>query len=90
VLKQTPREHGDHEEVHAHYATTRSPSAASITIRSSFLQPPLTDEKGVATVLKFLATQSEFRNAKNAKAAISSTTASLSRLQREGYPRALQ
>jgi ABC-type nitrate/sulfonate/bicarbonate transport system substrate-binding protein len=50
-----------------------------------FSQPPLTDEKGVATVLKFLATQTEFPNAKNAKAADFFDNSLLLELQREGY-----
>jgi ABC-type nitrate/sulfonate/bicarbonate transport system substrate-binding protein len=50
-----------------------------------FSQPPLTEEKGVATVLKFLATQSEFPNAKNAKAADFFDNSVIVELQREGY-----
>ena len=50
-----------------------------------FSQPPLTDEKGVATVLKFLATQSEFPNAKSAKAADFFDNSVIADLQREGY-----
>ncbi|HKA33959.1 MAG TPA: ABC transporter substrate-binding protein [Candidatus Binatia bacterium] len=50
-----------------------------------FSQPPLTEEKGVATVLKFLATQSEFANAKNAKASDFFDNSVIAELQREGY-----
>jgi len=50
-----------------------------------FSQPPLTDEKGVAAVLKFLATQPEFPNAKNAKAADFFDNSVVAELQREGY-----
>ena len=50
-----------------------------------FSQPPLTEEKGVATVLKVLATQSEFPNAKNAKAADFFDNSVVVELQREGY-----
>jgi len=50
-----------------------------------FSQPPLTEEKGIATVLKFLATQSEFANAKSAKAADFFDNGVIAELQREGY-----
>jgi hypothetical protein len=50
-----------------------------------FSQPPLTEEKGVATVLKFLATQSEFASAKNAKASDFFDNSVIAELQREGY-----
>ena len=50
-----------------------------------FSQPPLTEEKGIATVLKFLSTQSEFTNAKNAKASDFFDNSVLAELQREGY-----
>lgn len=50
-----------------------------------FSQPPLTEEKGIATVLKFLATQPEFPKAKNAKSADFFDNSLLVELQREGY-----
>jgi ABC-type nitrate/sulfonate/bicarbonate transport system substrate-binding protein len=50
-----------------------------------FSQPPLTEEKGVATVLKFLATQSEFPAAKSAKPADFFDNSLIADLQREGY-----
>ena len=50
-----------------------------------FSQPPLTEEKGIATVLKFLATQSEFTNAKSAKPADFFDNSVIADLQRDGY-----
>jgi hypothetical protein len=50
-----------------------------------FSQPPLTEEKGVAVVLKFLATQSGFGNAKNAKVEEFFDNSLIQELQREGY-----
>ena len=50
-----------------------------------FSQPPLTEEKGIATVLKFLATQSEFPSAKSAKASDFFDNSVIAELQREGY-----
>jgi len=50
-----------------------------------FSQPPLTEEKGVAVVLKFLATQPGFGNAKNAKPEEFFDNSVLQELQREGY-----
>ncbi len=50
-----------------------------------FSQPPLTEEKGVGVVLKFLATQPGFANAKNAKAEEFFDNSLVLELQREGY-----
>ena len=50
-----------------------------------FSQPPLTEEKGIAVVLKFLATQPGFANAKGAKAEDFFDNSVLLELQREGY-----
>jgi ABC-type nitrate/sulfonate/bicarbonate transport system substrate-binding protein len=50
-----------------------------------FSQPPLTDQKGVAVVLKFLATQPGFANAKNAKPEDFFDNSLVQELQREGY-----
>lgn len=50
-----------------------------------FSQPPLTEEKGVAVVLKFLATQPGFANAKNAKAEEFFDNSLIQELQRDGY-----
>lgn len=50
-----------------------------------FSQPPLTEEKGIAVVLKFLATQPDFSNAKNAKPGDFFDNSVLQELQREGY-----
>lgn len=50
-----------------------------------FSQPPLTEEKGIGVVLKFLATQPGFANAKNAKAEEFFDNSLLLELQREGY-----
>jgi ABC-type nitrate/sulfonate/bicarbonate transport system substrate-binding protein len=49
-----------------------------------FSQPPLTEEKGVGLVLKFLATQPGFSNARNAKAGDFFDNSLLQELQREG------
>ncbi len=50
-----------------------------------FSQPPLTEEKGVAVVLKFLATQPGFANAKGAKAEEFFDNSLIQELQRDGY-----
>jgi ABC-type nitrate/sulfonate/bicarbonate transport system substrate-binding protein len=50
-----------------------------------FSQPPLTDEKGIAVVLKFLATQPGMARAKSAKAADFFDNSVLAELQREGF-----
>lgn len=50
-----------------------------------FSQPPLTDEKGVALVLKFLATQPGTGHAKNAKADDFIDNSLLQELRREGF-----
>jgi NitT/TauT family transport system substrate-binding protein len=50
-----------------------------------FSQPPLTDEKGVSVVLKFLATQPGFGGAKNAKPEDFFDNSLVQELQREGY-----
>jgi len=50
-----------------------------------FSQPPLTEERGIGVVLKFLATQPEFPKAKNAKATDFFDNSLLLELQREGY-----
>ena len=50
-----------------------------------FSQPPLTEEKGIGAVLKFLATQPGFANAKGAKAEDFFDNSLLQELQREGY-----
>ncbi|MDZ4341078.1 MAG: ABC transporter substrate-binding protein [Candidatus Binatia bacterium] len=50
-----------------------------------FSQPPLTDEKGIAVVLKFLATQPGTAQAKNAKATDFFDNSVLAELQREGF-----
>lgn len=50
-----------------------------------FSQPPLTDEKGIGVVLKFLATQPGTAHAKNAKAADFFDNSVLAELQREGF-----
>jgi hypothetical protein len=50
-----------------------------------FSQPPLTDEKGIGVVLKFLATQPGTEQAKNAKAADFFDNSLLAELQREGF-----
>jgi len=50
-----------------------------------FSQPPLTDEKGVGVVLKFLATQPGTAHAKNAKAGDFFDNSVLAELQREGF-----
>jgi ABC-type nitrate/sulfonate/bicarbonate transport system substrate-binding protein len=50
-----------------------------------FSQPPLTEEKGVAVVLKFLATQSGMANAKNAKTEDFFDNSVVQELQREGF-----
>jgi ABC-type nitrate/sulfonate/bicarbonate transport system substrate-binding protein len=50
-----------------------------------FSQPPLTEGKGIAVVLKFLATQPGFGNAKNAKPEDFYDNSLLQELQREGY-----
>jgi ABC-type nitrate/sulfonate/bicarbonate transport system substrate-binding protein len=50
-----------------------------------FSQPPLTEEKGIAVVLKFLATQPGFATAKNSKPEEFFDNSLLQELQREGY-----
>ena len=50
-----------------------------------FSQPPLTEEKGVGVVLKFLATQAGMANAKNAKAEDFFDNTVVQELQREGF-----
>jgi ABC-type nitrate/sulfonate/bicarbonate transport system substrate-binding protein len=50
-----------------------------------FSQPPLTDEKGISVVLKFLATQPGFANAKNTKPEDFFDNSLVQELQREGY-----
>jgi hypothetical protein len=50
-----------------------------------FSQPPLTEQKGIGVVLKFLATQPGFANAKNVKAEDFFDNSVLEELQREGY-----
>jgi NitT/TauT family transport system substrate-binding protein len=50
-----------------------------------FSQPPLTEEKGIGVVLKFLATQPGFANAKNAKAEGFFDNSVVLELQHEGY-----
>ena len=50
-----------------------------------FSQPPLTEEKGVGVVLKFLATQPGMANAKNAKAEDFFDNSVVQELQREGF-----
>jgi ABC-type nitrate/sulfonate/bicarbonate transport system substrate-binding protein len=50
-----------------------------------FSQPPLTEQRGIGVVLKFLATQPGFANAKNVKAEDFFDNSVLEELQREGY-----
>ena len=50
-----------------------------------FSQPPLTEEKGIGVVLKFLATQPGFANAKNSRVEEFFDNSLLLELQREGY-----
>ncbi len=50
-----------------------------------FSQPPLTEEKAIAVVLKFLVTQPGFANAKNAKPEQFFDNSLIQELQREGY-----
>ena len=50
-----------------------------------FSQPPLTEEKGVGVMLKFLATQLGFANAKNARPEEFFDNSLVLELQREGY-----
>jgi ABC-type nitrate/sulfonate/bicarbonate transport system substrate-binding protein len=50
-----------------------------------FSQPPLTEERGVGIVLKFLATQPGFTHARNAKAEEFYDNSLLQELQREGH-----
>jgi hypothetical protein len=64
---------------------TPSSGAATTTTRNCSSQPPLTEEKGIGVVLKFLATQPGFANAKNAKAEDFFDNSVLLELQREGY-----
>lgn len=50
-----------------------------------FSQPPLTEEKGIAIVLKFLATQPGMANTKNAKTEDFFDNSVVQELQREGF-----
>jgi ABC-type nitrate/sulfonate/bicarbonate transport system substrate-binding protein len=81
VLKTDGEEHRDHMRITDDTIAKRSFEYYS----KLFSQPPLTEEKGIAVVLKFLATQPGTAHAKNAKASDFFDNSVLAELQREGF-----